>query len=303
MRMLVTGAGGMLGRAVSERATDRGWKVVAHPRAALDVGDRGAVRRAVADARPDVVVNAAGYTRVDAAESDPATAWRANADGAAAVAQACAEHGAALIHLSTDYVFDGRATTPYAPDAPTNPLGVYGASKLAGEQAVRAALERHVILRTSWVFAPRGHNFVLTMARLAREREELRIVADQTGAPTSAGDLAEAVLEAAARAARTERGGARGADQPGKAAPWGTHHFRNAGQTTWHGLACAVVDGLAGRAGVICRRVVPIATADYPTPAARPAYSVLDMTTWSERFALAPRPWEAALHDVLAEVP
>lgn len=288
-RVLVTGAGGMVGRELIESGRALGWEMVGRTHSELDVADPAAVRAAVAAAEPGVVLNAAGYTQVDAAESEPELARRANVDGPIWLADTCAAHGVPLIHISTDYVFDGRARRPYRPDDPPNPLSVYGRTKWEGEQAVRERLDRHLIVRTSWVYAPHGRNFLRTMAGLARERETLPVVADQHGSPTLAADLARALLRAAA--AVTE-----------DAEVWGTYHFCNAGETTWHGFASAIVDGLATHPGVVCRRVAAITTAEYPTPAARPTYSVLDTTSWTAAFGLAPRPWQEALSDALCQL-
>jgi dTDP-4-dehydrorhamnose reductase len=288
-RVLVTGAGGMVGRALLESGRALGWEIVGTTRSELDIADPAAVRAAVVAAEPRVVLNAAGYTQVDTAESEPELARRANVDGPTWLADTCAAHGVPLIHISTDYVFDGGARRPYRPDDSPHPLCVYGHTKWEGEQAVRECLDRHLIVRTSWLYAPHGRNFLRTIAGLARERDTLRMVADQHGSPTLAADLARALLRAAAAAAEN-------------ADVWGTYHFCNAGETTWHGFASAIVDGLASRPGVVCRRVVPITTAEYPTAATRPAYSVLDTTSWTAAFGLAPRPWQEALSDALCRL-
>ncbi len=289
MRLLVTGAGGMVGREVIEAGRERGCEVVGLGRGELDVADRAAVRATVAASGVDAVINAAAFTRVDEAEADEEAARRANADGPGWLAEACATRGIPLIHISTDYVFDGRGRRPYRPDDTPQPLGVYGRTKWEGEQAVRERLARHVIVRTSWVYAPHGRNFLRTIAAAARDREELSVVADQHGAPTLAADLARALLDAAAAAvARPELAG--------------THHFTNAGETTWHGFALAIVEGLAPRGGLVCRRVVPISTAERGARAPRPAYSVLDTTSWTATFGSSPRPWEAALAEALCRL-
>lgn len=209
---------------------------------------------------PDIVVNAAAYTAVDRAETDRDAAFRANAEAPARIAAACAMRGSRLIHYSTDYVFDGRGTRPYREDDPVAPLGVYGESKRAGEVAIVEAGADHLILRTAWVYAAHGKNFLRTMLRLAAERDALRVVADQTGTPTSAALIADVTALALAK--------------PGIS---GIRHLTASGQTTWHGFAAAIVAGAHAR-GLLPRAVpvAPIATADYPTPAARPAYSVLD---------------------------
>lgn len=269
-------------------ASRLGWDVIGLSRPQLDVGDPAAVRAAVSGMRPDVVLNAAAYTQVDAAESDADAARRTNAEGAGYLADACAHEGALLVHISTDYVFDGRARSPYRPEDPAHPLGVYGRTKWEGEQAVRGRLGRHLILRASWIFAPHGRNFLRTIVRLAREREEIQVVEDQYGSPTLAADLARAAIAAAALALA-------GAGSPG------TYHFCSAGQTSRHGFASAIVKGLAAQENIPCRRVVPVSTAAYPAtaPAPRPAYSVLDTTSWAETFGTRPRPWQEALAEAL----
>ena len=226
---------------------------------------------------------------MDAAESDPEAAWRTNADGPRFLAEACGVHRVPLVQISTDYVFDGRSRRPYRPDDVPHPINAYGRSKWEGERTVREVLEQHLIVRTSWVYAPHGHNFLLTIAGLARERETLHVVADQHGCPTLAADLARGLLGAAAAALD-------------RSDVWGTYHFCNAGETTWHGFATAIVDGLASRPGIIGRRVVATTTADHPRPAARPAYSVLDTTAWTAAFGSAPRPWQDALSDALCQL-
>ena len=236
---------------------------------------------------PDVVVNAAAYTAVDRAESEPAAAFRVNAEAPAALARGCAGIGALLVHYSTDYVFDGSGMRPYHEGDATAPLGVYGASKLAGEEAIRASGARHAILRTAWVYAAHGRNFLHTMLRLAREREELRVVADQIGAPTPARWIAEAT-------GQLLRHGL---------AESGTWHLVAAGETSWHGFAEAIMDE-ALAAGLLERRprVLPIATADYPTPARRPACSVLDTAKLREDFDITPPDWRDGLRAVLEEI-
>jgi dTDP-4-dehydrorhamnose reductase len=238
--------------------------------------------------RPDMVINAAAYTAVDRAESEPDAAWAANCTGPARLAAACREAAIPLIHISTDYVFDGSKAGTYREDDPVNPLGVYGRSKEAGDRAIREALAEHVILRTAWVYSAHGHNFVKTMLRLAGERPVLRVVADQTGSPTSAADIAAAIAGVVRRLAA---GGAQ----------WGTYHFVGAGAVTWHGFAEAIF-GLAAPWRGPPPRVEAITTADYPTPARRPANSVLDCRYIGEAFGITPRPWREALADVIREL-
>ena len=237
---------------------------------------------------PDVVVNAAAHTAVDRAEDEREAAFRANAEAPAALAAACARTGASLLHYSTDYVFDGQGSRPYRADDPTNPLGAYGASKLAGEQAIAASGCRHLVLRTAWVYAAHGHNFLRTMLRLGADRDELRVVADQAGTPTSAGLIADT----SAQVLRTFH------DERTRAS--GTYHLTAAGATTWHGFAEAIFDGAHAR-GLVERRprVLPITTADFPTRAARPAYSVLDHGALERDFALSLPQWQEGLARVL----
>lgn len=289
MRLLLLGGNGQVGRelrrtlpALGElQVATRDGREAAH---AADFTQPQAVAALVDALRPDVVVNAAAYTAVDRAEAEPALAFRVNAETPAAVAAACARHGACLLHYSTDYVFDGLASRPYREDDPTAPTGVYGASKLAGEQAIAASGAHHLILRTAWVYAAHGHNFVRTMLRLAGEREELRVVADQVGCPTSAAWIAQATAHVLQ---------ARPADS-------GTWHLACAGQTSWHGFASAIV-AEAHALGLLARapRVVAITSADYPTPASRPPWSVLDTGRLQRRFGLVPPDWRAALQPVL----
>ena len=236
---------------------------------------------------PDVVVNAAAYTAVDRAESDHDAAFRANAEAPQRIAEACAARDALLVHYSTDYVFDGTGTRPYRADDATAPLGVYGESKLAGEQAIQASGARHLIFRTAWVYATHGKNFMRTMLRLAAERDELRVVADQIGTPTPAALIADVTAMALARP--FERSGI-----------W---HLTAAGETTWHGFAEAIFVGAHAR-GLIARvpRVVPITTADYSTPAKRPAYSVLDTARLHLDFAVDLPEWPEGLARALDEI-
>ena len=292
MKLLVFGAAGQVGHDLCRRKWPDGYEITGLGREAVDIAEREAVVAAVARERPDIVVNAAAYTAVDRAEIEPEAAAAANCAGPANLAAACRDAGMPLIHLSTDYVFDGTKSGAYREDDPVNPLGVYGASKEAGERAVRAALPEHVILRTAWVYSAHGHNFVRTMLRLGAERPVLRVVADQQGSPTSAADIAAAIAQVAQRIAA---GGA----------SWGTYHFTGAGVVTWHGFAEAIFE-LASQHRAFERRPMPrveaITTADYPTPARRPANSVLDCNRIGEACGIVPRPWRTALAEVIREI-
>lgn len=263
MRIAVTGSKGQVATSLRERAGHNA-EVVALGRPAFDLTDRKAVLAGLDAARPDIVINAAAYTTVDRAESEEAVAFQVNGEGAGHVAEAAARLGVPLLHLSTDYVFDGALERPYREDDPTNPSGAYGRSKLAGERLVAERCEMSVILRTAWVYSPFGANFVRTMLRLNETRDEVGVVADQRGAPTSALDIADALIAIAASV-------------KDDTSPefWGVFHMTGSGEASWADLAEAVFDEAAAR-GRRVTRVKRIATADYPTPARRPANSRLD---------------------------
>ena len=294
MRILLLGANGQVGHALRRSLAPLGEVVATTRSGSLDDGSR--CERAdfdtpemlpalVARIAPDVVVNAAAHTAVDRAEEEPEAAFRVNAEAPHALARACAARDALLVHYSTDYVFDGTGTRPYREDDPTAPLGVYGASKLAGEQAIAASGARHVILRTSWVHGLHGRNFLLTMLRLAAERDELRVVADQVGTPTSARLIADVTARILAQS-------------PASSGMW---HLTATGQASWHGFAEAIVRE-AHAQGMLARtpRVVPIRTSDFPTPARRPAYSCLDTTRLVADFGVRLPTWQEELSAVLA---
>lgn len=286
VKILLFGRNGQLGHYLQNDLRALG-EVVTCARAQVDLADADRVRRFILAQRPDLIVNAAAYTAVDQAESDEATAFRVNADAPAAMAAAARESHTLLVHYSTDYVFDGRANTPYPETAPTCPLGVYGRSKVAGEEAIRAAAPAHLILRTAWLYSPHGKNFFKTMLRLASERSELRVVGDQIGSPTYAALVSAATVHAVAQIARE-----------GNADPYsGTYHLSCAGAVSWHGFAREIM-ALAGKTHV---RVHEIGSADYPTPAARPAYSVLDNGKFAATFGTRLPLWEAGLRQCMME--
>lgn len=303
MKILLLGANGQLGRSFMEDGglAARGELVPATRDGRLWNGQRGEIADLSANlaplldrARPDVIVNAAAYTGVDRAEQEEALATRINGEAVGELGAWAAAHGALVVHYSTDYVFDGAANTPYPVDAPTGPLGAYGRSKLAGEQALRNSGADHMILRTAWVYAPHGHNFLRTMLRLGAEREELRVVADQQGAPTSTALIVRASLAALDRwfSEPTDR-----------ERLLGTHHLVASGHTSWHGFACAIFEEAQAR-GLLARapRVLPIATADYPTPARRPAWSVLDNGNFQQSVGVALPDWRTGLSDVMGRI-
>lgn len=288
MHIIVTGAQGQVGWELTRRALGLGHTVLAWDQAELDITDAAAVDHALNASGADVVINAAAYTAVDKAEQEPTLAFAVNQDGPAHLAAACARLNIPLLHISTDYVYDGAKPAPYVEDDPAAPMGVYGASKLAGDEAVRRLLPRHLILRVSWVFGVHGHNFVKTILRLAREREELRVVADQRGCPTFAGDIADTLLELAERSAEIDVNNA-----------WGTYHYCGEPATTWHGFASAIVEMAREREPLPVRTVTAITTADYPTPAARPVNSMLDCSHLATQFDIQPRPWHEGLKALL----
>lgn len=286
MDILIVGGGGQVGTELQAFAWPDGARIHAPGQAALDVCDEAAVSNALAERDWSAVINTAAYTAVDRAESEVAAAWRLNALAPAILAAQTAAKGVPLVHVSTDYVFDGSGTGAYEPDAPIRPTSVYGASKAAGELAVRTANARHAIVRTAWVVSPHRQNFVKTMLRLAGERDALKVVDDQRGCPSSAQDLAAALAEIALRLAASPD------------SPTGTFHCVNDGVTTWCDFARAIVAGGAKRGG----RDIPvegIPTSAYPTPARRPANSQLSTASLTSTFGIVMRPWTEALEDIL----
>jgi dTDP-4-dehydrorhamnose reductase len=288
-RILATGGGGQVGTELARRAKAWGAEIEMLTRNDLDITQAAAVRQVLESARADVVINAAAYTAVDKAEDDSGLAFAVNRDAPGHIAEVCADLGIPLIHISTDYVFDGTKTGAYLEEDPVCPLGVYGASKEAGEHAVREAWSRHVIMRTSWVYAAHGSNFVRTMLRVGAERDVLRVVADQVGAPTFAGDIADAALAIAGKITGNQ------------SAPWGTYHYTAKGRTSWHGFAEAIFDAAGPTLG---RRPLleAIPTTEYPTPARRPANSVLECAKIDDNFAPPRRSWREGLAEVLDDL-
>ena len=288
---LVFGGGGQVGRELARARPPDGWRVEALDRAVADITDKAAVQAALDRVRPAVIVNAAAYTAVDKAESEPERAYAINAVGAGHVADAAAKHEIPLVHLSTDFVFHDAKGGALAEAAPVDPHGAYAASKLAGEVEVRRRGGKHVILRTAWVFGAFGGNFVKTMLRLAQERSELRVVGDQRGAPTPAADIAGTCLAIAHRLAGPNHGPAH----------LGTFHFCGMPATTWHGFAEAILDQAAAR-GHPRPPVHQIETKDYPTPARRPVDSTLDCGKLARLYGVAQPDWRPGLASVLKEL-
>jgi dTDP-4-dehydrorhamnose reductase len=285
MRLLITGWQGQVARSLVEAAANRSdVAALAIGRPALDVCLRPSILRSLADHAPDIVINTAAYTAVDTAESEPEAAFALNRDGAALLADAAQARNIPIVHLSTDYVFDGSKSTPYTEEDSVAPLSVYGRSKLEGEQAVIAHNSRHVILRTSWIHSPFGANFVKSMLKLASEREVISVVDDQLGSPTYAGHLAEAILNICRAVVHGDIGNA----------AWGVFHAAGSGEATWCGLARGIF-ARSKELGGPCAEVVAIATSDYPTAARRPINSRLDTRKLSAVFGISLPDWQVGV--------
>lgn len=284
MRILLTGKDGQLGREL-QKSVPPGTGLIALGREELDICQRESVMEKVASVQPDVVINTAAYTAVDKAETETDLAFGVNASGAENLALTCRELNARLIHVSTDFVFDGQKSSPYTPNDPVRPLGAYGESKAAGERATQEILPEAVIVRTAWVYAREGHNFVNTMLRLMAERDELAVVADQVGTPTWAGSLAEILYQLAADRSAS-----------------GIYHCTDAGIASWYDFAVAIYEE-GKEAGLLSAeqqvQIKPIATSDYSTPAARPAYSVLDKSRLANELGIELKHWRQALRQAL----
>jgi dTDP-4-dehydrorhamnose reductase len=283
VKVLIFGAGGQVGRALAVTAPETA-QVIGVPHTEVDIADESAVLRCVSHHRPELIINAAAYTAVDRAESEPEQARRVNADAPRFIAAAARDVRARLLHISTDFVFDGLASQPYRPDSVTHPLSVYGATKLAGEQAVLATMpDGSVVVRTAWVYAARGQNFVSTMLRLLAERKTVRVIADQIGTPTAALSLAEILWKLGARADVT-----------------GVHHFTDAGVASWYDFATAIAEE-AAQMGLLPLdvQVIPISTEEYPTPARRPRFSVLDKKSLTDALGIQLVHWRQRLRTVL----
>jgi dTDP-4-dehydrorhamnose reductase len=287
MRFLVTGISGQIGSEAARRFGELG-NVVAADRAMLDLSQPSKLAAKLEALAPDVIINPAAYTAVDRAEDEPELAFTVNAESPGIMAQWAAERGVPFLHLSTDYVFDGSGERPWQEDDPVAPLSVYGASKLAGEKNICAAAGPHLIARTSWIYAARGSNFLRTISRLARERHELKVVADQVGAPTSAAFVADTLAMIVRKnltdlTSALEAGG-------------GVVHVAAAGHTSWHGFACAIIDGLRRRGVALAvQNLIPIPSKDYVTKAVRPLNSRLNLKRLRTTFGVSPEPWEALL--------
>ena len=292
IRLLITGSKGQVGHCLVQQGELLRWQVFAVDRDELDICDQAAVFAAIQSFKPDVIINAAAHTAVDKAEVEIDASYAINRDGPAYLAKAAHSVGAVMLHISTDYVFAGNKDGLYVETDPVDPQGVYGASKLAGEVAVAELCARHLILRTAWVFGEHGNNFVKTMLRLGSQRDSLGVVADQFGGPTYAGDIAAALLAMAQRALQPDF------------MDWGIYHFAGEPHVSWHEFATTIfAAGVAQGLLVQSPLVNPIATADYPTPAKRPANSRLDCSRIQSVFGIMPSDWQAALSDLSPYMP
>lgn len=291
MRLLIAGWQGQVARALVEMAPGRpDVTACAVGRAALDICEAKSIERALSGISPTLVINSAAYTAVDKAETEPERAFALNRDGARLLAEASAKRGIPIIHISTDYVFDGRKPTPYVEEDPANPNTVFGRSKLEGEEAVHATNPKHIILRTSWIFSPYGRNFVKTMLAQAKELPRVRVVDDQRGSPTYAPHLVSAILDLA-----------RIVSAPGAEGPWGIFNAANTGTTTWRGFADEVFAHSRALGGPVAE-VDPIRSADYPTPAQRPDNSQLDCSRLERTFGLRLPPWQEGVADCVTRI-
>lgn len=289
MKVLITGANGQVGWELARQGARYGLEIAALDRGTLDITDFAGIKKTFIRIAPALVVNAAAYTAVDRAESEPELAFAVNRDGPAYLAAACAGAGISLVHLSTDYVFDGSKTEPYRESDPISPLGVYGRSKAAGERKVREHVAKHIIIRTAWLYGVHGNNFVKTMLRLGQGKQVVKVVADQKGCPTYAADLAEAILTIASYLRASRR------------VAWGTYHYCGKGVTTWHGFAVEIFRLAKQHDSLVVEKAEPITTAEYPTPTKRPANSALDCSLLLENFGIQPKPWNESLDRMLKQ--
>lgn len=290
MKIMITGANGQVGWELARQTALADTRAVCLDSTQLDITDAPAVERRFHAEKPDLLINAAAYTRVDQAETETTRAYQVNRDAPGHLAACCAAAGIPMIHISTDYVFDGTQPRPYPESFPLSPIGAYGQSKAAGETLIRQRLAQHLIVRTSWVYGVHGNNFVKTMLRLGTEKKRIGVVGDQQGCPTAAADLAAALLSLARWINHKEP------------VPWGIYHYSGRNITTWFDFATAVFR-CARRFGYPHHpEVTPLTTAEYPTPTRRPAYSALDCTKISQNFGVHPIPWQESLPVVMREL-
>lgn len=288
MKILVTGSKGQLGTELMIQGSERGHEMSGYDIPELDISDQKKISDIISNGHFDIVINAAAYTAVDMAETEHEKAENVNAKGPLYIAEECARTKTPLIHVSTDYVFNGSKKDPYTENDLPDPIGVYGTTKLKGEKAVQTALKHHIIVRTAWVYGTHGKNFVRTMLALGKDREELRVVSDQTGCPTDSFDLAAALLTAAESAINDD-----------KTDIWGIYHFCGAGKVTWHGFAEAIFEEAKKYEALKVKKVHAITTAEYPTPAKRPSNSVLDCNKFSAAFGMSIPEWRQSLNRMI----
>ena len=290
MKILITGADGQLGRELINQGQLKGFSVQTPSEDDMDITDLEKIDRCMAFHQPEVVINAAAYTQVDKAESEATLAFAVNTTGSANLARMCAKNKIPLVHISTDYVFDGQKGTSYLETDAISPIGVYGRSKADGEIEIRSHLKEHIILRTSWLYGIHGHNFAKTILKLATTKPKIRVVADQYGSPTNAADLAQTILIISDRM------------QFNNDVDWGTYHYCGQGVISWYNFAEKIVGLARLYADVKTTRIEPIATADYPTRAVRPIYSALDCSRIQKHFGINPKPWQKSLEITIKEL-
>ena len=287
MKILITGSHGQLGRELFQEGQIWGFDIIAPSHQLMDIADNKAVKNFIGLHQPSCVINAAAYTQVDQAEIEESLAFAINKTGCRNLAQICKKNEIPLFQVSTDYVFDGQKKTPYHESDPISPIGVYGRSKAAGEIEIRSNLEEHIIIRTSWLYGIHGQNFVKTMLKLAATKENIKVVSDQYGSPTSAAELAKAIIALANKWRQQS------------AVAWGTYHYCGRGIVSWHEFAETIVE-MARRYGEVkTNRVEPITTADYPTKAKRPEFSALDCNLIKKNFGITPKPWRESLKSTI----
>ena len=290
MKILVTGSKGQLGHELLIQGNNLGYEILPADLPELDITDKTQVKQRLEKFQPSLVVNAAAYTNVDKAETEQNLAFAVNRDGPANLAEACAKFEIPLIHISTDFIFDGKKSSPYIESDPVSPLSIYGKSKQEGENEVRSRLKNHIILRTAWLYGVHGQNFVKTMLRLGREKQVISVVDDQFGSPTSAADLAAAVLNIISRIKYNPD------------ITWGTYHYCGQGITTWHGFAKEIFSLARQYISIKTKDVKPVSTAEYPTKATRPCFSALDCGLIKKNFGISIRPWQDSLKTAIRQL-
>ena len=290
MKILITGSNGQLGWELCQRKSQYDKDSFACDLPLFDLTDKDNIIQTIDTVKPDIIINAAAYTAVDPAEKDPETAFKVNRDGVGYLADACKAAAIPLIHISTDYVFDGTKDAAYKETDPISPIGIYGKSKAQGEELLRQTWPNHIILRTAWLYSVHGNNFIKTMLRVGKQNEQLRVVDDQYGCPTSASDLADAILTIADGILNKHM------------KTWGTYHYSNSGKTTWFKFAQKIFEFAAPYDTFALKQLHPITTEAYPTPAKRPANSVLDCTLISETFSIELIPWESSLEKIIKQL-